>query len=622
MTLFGDLVCFLIVVFSAFVVGHLVFRRLLYRVLPSLAYVWLSVSFGLLLFSYIIFLLGCFHRFTVASVSFGFSALWIVVIILFLRRSPAFQELRGLWNVAQKDMAVLVRKHSILSGALGAWLLWGFLGCGAPEVRGDPIIYHITEAWLFVINRGHIEIPSSALTYIPQNQQLLYALALLLGSDSLAKLFHWLAGVLLILGTYQQARLLGARTRAALAAGLILSAVPMWLYLATTTYIDLAVGNYILAGIYLLAGDLKWRRKARGSAFIAGLFMGGALGCKYTAGLVGFLPSLSALLIVLGMQGRSLRHKIIEAASFLSVGTFLTALPWLVRNWLWTGNPVAPSFIRFLGPPNVPQSTLNWPDILAVPPEPVWPLGQLLKAYVKMFLSFGDFGNFLPYIASVLLLFAAVISRESRRLIMRREVAFLLLFLLFSFLLGVPFAALRRDSRYIMAHAAILAGLITAVYEILLRVFSSYAQTLQRCAAMVLVILNLSGAWQVYARYVDLRESMFPIFSEADRDRYRGKFLDRYYANKELGALVSPTAGKVLGASYPAAVNYVLWGAPMTADLEVQRVGSLKPEHLPGLRRQGVRFLFGDVEDELLPFVRLVGKSGGVPLWEITTSPR
>lgn len=615
---------------TAAVAGYLVLRRLLRWELSPLAKLWLSVSLGYLFFIAGVFALGIFYWFRRDVVLSLFLLFWVGI----LGHCAGRLVMREFWDLlrgALSTLRLVFVQSRHLAVTIGVLCGLAFLGGGTPEVRGDPIIYHITEAWLYVVNQGHVEIPSSALTYIPQNQQLLYALALLLGSDSLAKWYHWSAGVLLLCGTYVLSRRLGASRESSLGAVVLLASFPMWFLLATTTYIDLGVGNELLAAVYLVTLALNGAGRGQGSETsaprlfaLAGVFIGAALGSKYTAGLVGLLPILVSYIVVAPWGGgdRIPLRRVGHNAMSLAIASLAAFSPWLIRNGYWTGNPLAPSFIDWLGPASVPESTRRWPDILAVPAEPVWPLSALVLSYVKMFFALSDYGNFLPNLAAVALVAAFLaLDGKQRPRVFQRCVVFLALFLAISFLIGTPFAALRRDSRYIMAHVGVMAALVALSFDALQGALPTWRGRLQRIATAVLALVVVSGAIQIFLRFSDLRESILPRWSVSARDAYCEERLQNYRANRAIGRYISPRDGKVLGAAYPARVHYVLGGAPMTPDLSVQSPERLAPEHLFGLRRQGVRYILGAVSKDLSRYLEKVADVEGLPLWKITNDP-
>ena len=70
--------------------------------------------------------------------------------------------------------------------------------------------------------------------------------------------------------------------------------------------------------------------------FLAGIFVGFSFAIKYTGWLV--LPYAAVAL-----RGRHLTRLLLPAA--------LLAAPWLIRNWIWVGNPLAPFFNRWFPNP-------------------------------------------------------------------------------------------------------------------------------------------------------------------------------------------------------------------------------------------------------------------------------
>lgn len=625
MVVFRDILWFMVLVPSFAVAGHLVLYRSLARFLRPTEYLWLVTTCGLVVFSGVVFTLGVIHLFTLPAVVAIIGLLWSCILVAWIRRRHHVAHLKTTVLTSYRYFLKLLRVGPLVTGTTLSITVLAFCGCLTPEVRGDPIIYHITEAWLYVLAKGHIEIKSSALTYIPQNQQLIYALGLCLGSDSLAKLLHWLPGVLLLMGAASLGRRLGLPARYSIAAGFVLATCPVWFYLATTTYIDLAVGNYLFAALFLVLLSLEniaGSRTDRAAIYVGwgGVFTGAALGCKYTAGVVGYAPMALSLL----WWSLRTRHEWKLAGAMIarySALAFFVFLPWLVRNWWWTGNPVAPSFMRYLGPWDVPESTLNWPDIQASPPFPLNTPGELIRAYFHMVLSLGDYGNFIPSLAIVLGGIGLASGIELRKKFYPLPVRVLAMFLILILLLGVPTAALRRDSRYIMAHVAVLAVLSVWWFWQLVVWLPQKKLFLKRVASLSLCVLLLSGAVRTWLWYRDLNETVFPILSENKRDEYCAERLPNYLANKRLAEVLNPNKGLVLGAAYPASVLYVLGGMPLSGELSIQNPRALTPAHLGGLVRYGVTHILGDVAEELEPYLECVGKSNGVPVWRIVRVP-
>ena len=557
-----------------------------------------------------------------------------------------------------RDLAVLLRGIPMRGAAWFVVAIVVFVAFAAslgPEVRGDSIIYHISAAMLIAVNGGFVEIPTSVLTYIPQNQQLLYALGIALSGEGVGRLLHWFAGVLLLTGTFSTAQLLGVSRRGAMGAVALVALIPVWAYLATSTYVDLAVANYTLAALYLLLAVDRSDGAERGrgpaarcihplvGAALVGLFAGAAMGCKYTAGVVGFLPIFavafaqeiwppqsranptlgdSAFRNAAACPQHSPRSAFLRVAvpAVIAISALAAFSPWLIRNALWTGNPVAPSLMRLLGPPGVPESTLAWPDIQAGGDFPWGRPGAMFAAYAAMFFAFADYGNYLPMIALIVAAVAAFLGGP--RELFPRPVRLILLFLAVAYLLGVPTGAIRRDSRYVMAHAALVAALIALWYEKAEAEAGERRRLVRAAAAGFVALLAVNWAVTTWRLFGDLNEQLLPPLTARARAEYRRARLADYDANMALSAAAAagsypPGLGRILGAAYPARVNYVLGGAPIRESARVQRPDAVGLADLPGLRAEGVRFIFGQPKQETEGALRRVGEFAGKPLYEI-----
>ncbi|MEI7635259.1 MAG: hypothetical protein WCK47_13380 [bacterium] len=642
MALAVDLVLFVWLTILLGVSGRMLMSVFQVQMREPVGRLWIVLVSGHAVFSMGIFVLGIPGLFRFAIVASFLFLLTVFYLVRCFRRIKTVNHQFGRESDADRRRAAMHRLTScfMVRQVKLAWRLSPLLfdviliitalafgtAC-APEVRGDPIIYHITQALLFVVNHGHVDIPSSALTYIPQNQQLLYALALLLGGDSLARLLNWLSGVMLLMGAFTVSRLLGCGRRDAMAAAALVALFPIWIYIASACYVDLAAANYILASVFLLlcvfgngihAPIVGIPTAWMNCAFMSAIFMGMAMGTKYTAVVVGFFPALMVALIggfIARRRDRVFSVNILSLFVWLFVLSLAVFSPWLIRNYLWTGNPVAPSFMRVLGPPGVPESTLSWPDIQAGDPRRLWPPSQLFASYADMLFSFGDYGNYLPLVCVILTVVALFSGPAMRARLFPLPVVLCIVFVVAAFLLGVPVAAVRRDSRYVMAHTAILAALSVKWCVVIAGNIPDGKTWAKRLGVGIIIALFILWLPVAIVRFHDLNETICPVFTGRARSAYLRARLANYDANAALGQLITDTAGKVLGAAYPARVNYVLGGAPITADYLVQNTEAIDPSTLSMLKRRGIRYIMGDIRPELKPYVRLLGYSINKPVW-------
>src|ERR1035437_7274956 len=119
------------------------------------------------------------------------------------------------------------------------------------------------------------------------------------------------------------------------------------LAMSSTTYVEPLVMLWITGA--LLAFEASEEGRERGLLLLSALFMGLALGTKYYAGLL-------AVLLVLRLAWR-VRLK--SAVLFAAVAGAVFA-PWLVKNWIFVGNPVFPFLYKVF-----PATKLGWTADLA-----------------------------------------------------------------------------------------------------------------------------------------------------------------------------------------------------------------------------------------------------------------
>ena len=210
--------------------------------------------------------------------------------------------------------------------ALGVAFLFALM----PPTGWDVLQYHLVGPQR-ALAQGRILPPGDNLSLSnPALVEMLFLAAMTLKGDSAAQLMHWgyaplMVGALLVFAR----RYLTMRTGWLAAA--ILLAVPSFLRTATWAYNDVALAFYSMVAVWLV---LEARAKGTARSFaLAGIFAGLAMGGKYTAVFVVFA--------LLGLIVRPQRATW-RAALVFSISAGIVVAPWLMRNWIFVGNPVYP----------------------------------------------------------------------------------------------------------------------------------------------------------------------------------------------------------------------------------------------------------------------------------------
>ena len=216
-----------------------------------------------------------------------------------------------------------------------------FLLALAPPTGWDSLVYHLTEPRLFA-DAGRLthtlDIPYLG---FPQLGEMLFTLGMLLAGDGIAALIHFAYGLSAIcLTAALTQRFFGGRS--GWFAGLLLLSVPTLLSLMSRAYVDLGLMFYAVATLYAF---LRWQEGAveehnPGWLMLAGVFAGLSAGVKYTAIAIPIGLGLATLWASRRAGFRTVALRLLTVVFTTSV----VALPWLLENWLTTGNPVYPFF--------------------------------------------------------------------------------------------------------------------------------------------------------------------------------------------------------------------------------------------------------------------------------------
>ncbi len=220
----------------------------------------------------------------------------------------------------------------------------------APPIAWDAQLYHLTGPKIY-IEAGRI-LPERDLVFMnyPFSVEMLYTWGMLLLNDSLAQIIHWAYGIAEAVAIYAFARRFFAENSrtAWLAAALYLS-VPSVQILMGWAYTDLAVTFYGFLALYAVLIAFKLNPpEGRRFMIVAGLYFGLAFGGKYTAVLIG--PGLLTLIIMAGVSpevplAKFDKFEWKKTANWLicfGVSAFALMLPWLIRNFFFSDNPIAP----------------------------------------------------------------------------------------------------------------------------------------------------------------------------------------------------------------------------------------------------------------------------------------
>lgn len=225
---------------------------------------------------------------------------------------------------------------------LTAYLLMNFMAAMTPEHFYDSLVYHLAMPKLYLLHQRIVPTPNMIYSGVPFGTEMLYGLALALGTETSAKLLHFGFGVLIAATIYSWC-LKFANRRVALLATLLFYSAPLVCFASSVAKVELPMTFYLLLAVLLILetmrlGELESDAKP---LILAGLLAGFAFGTKYNAGL--YIPVLALPLVYKQLQAERFDSRmLLSQVCFFFGATALTASPWLIKNWFFYHNPTYP----------------------------------------------------------------------------------------------------------------------------------------------------------------------------------------------------------------------------------------------------------------------------------------
>ncbi len=238
-----------------------------------------------------------------------------------------------------------------------------------PPVSKDALTHHLAVPKLYIKNGGIYEIPNIRYSYYPMNLDLLYIIPLYFGNDIVPKYIHFSFAILTawIIFTYLRKRI---DTLYAIFGSLFFLSLPVIVKLSITVYVDLGLICFSTASLVYL---LKWIENNFQLKYllISGVCCGLALGTKYNALIIFFLLALfvpfiysrktviNVSLKTFGVQDivpdrrntkSATQIKAIGYGAVFILVSLLIFSPWMIKNYVWTKNPIYPLYNNLIDP--------------------------------------------------------------------------------------------------------------------------------------------------------------------------------------------------------------------------------------------------------------------------------
>lgn len=297
---------------------------------PLLARVTLSLLVGLIELSMVM-----------AAVGFlGLLKPVVLFVLIGAAAASGFALARGLWGEiteAYREFKWVSLVDSPAKALIAVIALLAFAMAFVPELFYDALVYHLGLPHLYNIEGRILDTPNVYFSRSPMLIHMLYTFALGVDGDSLAKLVNLLFLAAGVMSAFVLCDKLGW-PKAAPWAALAYLAIPIVNMNVWTTAVDAAMGGVFAMAAYSL---LRWRESEKKIfwAVMTGLLSGAVFGIKYPGTMV--VALMGGAMFALSIKKLTDRAVLLSLVLYGALAVAVVS-PWLVRNYIWTGNPVYP----------------------------------------------------------------------------------------------------------------------------------------------------------------------------------------------------------------------------------------------------------------------------------------
>lgn len=336
------------VVLLAFALGKRILRIMGIKFENNPETLIFSLPLGFVILAYVTFLfgiLGLLYKSALISILAVFSILLIKDIkntVLLLLKSINKLNLASFMKKYQSGLGF----YHVLTIFISLFIILNFIASLAPPWHFDVIAYHLAIQKIYIRAHQIIYLPYLFFSNLPSLVDTIYLAGLLLYNGVLSNLFGYTLAIVSVLAVYSFCKRF-FNQKIAVLASLIFYSFPMVLMLSKTSHVDVQFALFIFLSFYALfvffgSQDIKW-------LVLCAIFAGFGISSKIFGAVGAF--GIFALLIS-NLAGRLRKSKISYRNAFYKISVFciivlVVVLPWPLKNYFYTGNPVWPAMNDF-----------------------------------------------------------------------------------------------------------------------------------------------------------------------------------------------------------------------------------------------------------------------------------
>ena len=342
---FDEILILIALIFVSLLSGNQVLKLFRLKDISLLEEALYSTGIGFGVLSTSVFILALFQLLYPQSVA-------ALLIILGLISTVNYEFAKKLWFKIRDFHFNLSLLELFIILFIFVFILTTLINTLTPPISRGGLIHHLAIPKWYIKHHGIVDIPFSGPSYYPPFMEMLYAGALLLSSDILAKLLHFLFYIGSLLFTFSLGNRVASRSVSLLAV-LLFGSLPVVCQVASIAYADMGLTFFTLGGFLAL---LQWfQTKQKGWFYLGALMTGWTVGCKYN-GIIILFSFLMGVILLFNRWELPLKSMVKGVCLFLFFVLIINFL-WLVRNYWFTGNPVYPLASNFIGRPWLPGQT-------------------------------------------------------------------------------------------------------------------------------------------------------------------------------------------------------------------------------------------------------------------------